>query len=196
MNTSLDLLKKLAKSFGPATEKLASVVLDDPRFVDWSGSTRKDTHHYGRGQLAQHTLEVAELALLNNQYFHTIGKSVNSEWLFLACLFHDAGKMWDYAPTSEELTDWTNTPHKKKIYHISRSAIVWSKAFDQHGSHLPVEAHDEVLHGILAHHGRREWGSPVEPQNRLGYLVHLADMLSARIDDCELPKLTHEHDKR
>jgi 23S rRNA maturation-related 3'-5' exoribonuclease YhaM len=45
--------------------------------------------------------------------------------------------------------------------------------------------HDKVLHCILAHHGCRAWGSPVAPSTREAWLVHLADAISARADDCD-----------
>jgi 3'-5' exoribonuclease len=37
-----------------------------------------------------------------------------------------------------------------------------------------------IEHAILAHHGRQEWGSPVEPVTAEAYILHYADMLSVR----------------
>jgi len=47
---------------------------------------------------------------------------------------------------------------------------------------VDAQYHDAVLHCILSHHGRREWGSAVAPSSREAWLVHLADMKSARMD--------------
>jgi 3'-5' exoribonuclease len=44
---------------------------------------------------------------------------------------------------------------------------------------------NNVLHNILAHHGQRAWGSPVAPATKEAWILHLADNLSARLDDCD-----------
>jgi len=72
---------------------LASYVLTDRRFEQWSGASREGCHHYGDGQLIQHTLEVVEISLMNNKYF---GFEIDPRKIYLAGLFHDVGKMWDY----------------------------------------------------------------------------------------------------
>lgn len=195
MNNAVQKLIEIGRNLGIEVLDLADVVLDDEKFGIWSGSAMSFVHHYGKGQLAQHTLEVVELAMRNNEYFKTLGKGVDDRLVYLAAVFHDAGKMFDYAPKEEcdlatwETTisydNWESTDHKLKIYHISRSGLIWSKAFDKLGSFLPPEAHDQVLHAILAHHGQKEWGSPVTPKTRLAWLIHLADNTSARMDDCE-----------
>jgi 3'-5' exoribonuclease len=33
---------------------------------------------------------------------------------------------------------------------------------------------------MLAHHGRKEWGSPVEPATNEAWILHAADMMSSR----------------
>lgn len=189
---NIPALKEIAKKL--KVNELANVVLDDKRFVICSGSAKKIHHHYGNGGLQQHTFEVVELCLLNNEYYKPLNKAVCERKLFLAALFHDAGKMWDYRYSEniayEELDlmlgkegkveGWISTPHKRNIHHISRSAIVWSQAAKDHGFE---DQNDEVLHAILAHHGLREWGSPVSPNSRLAWLLHLCDGISARMDD-------------
>jgi 23S rRNA maturation-related 3'-5' exoribonuclease YhaM len=44
---------------------------------------------------------------------------------------------------------------------------------------------DEVLHAILAHHGFQEFGSPVQPNSKVAWLLHLCDSISARMDDVD-----------
>jgi 3'-5' exoribonuclease len=191
-------LKNLASTFGKQTEVLANVVLDNPKFDLWTGAGYSFQHHYGQGQLAQHTLEVAELSLRNNIYFMGLNKGVDEKQLFLSAVYHDVGKIYDYAPKLPETglqevnyNVWHKTEHHPRIYHISRSAIIWSKAFDEFGDTLSTEVHDDVLHAILAHHGRHEWRSTSTPKTRMAWLLHLSDCMSARVDDCikEKPSL-------
>jgi 23S rRNA maturation-related 3'-5' exoribonuclease YhaM len=72
------------------------------------------------------------------------------------------------------------------IHHISRSGLVWCQAAQNAGWNQPDI--DEVWHCILSHHGMKEWGSPVAPQTRMAWLLHLADGLSARLDDFDKRK--------
>lgn len=169
-------------SVGP----ISNVVLDDPRFPVWSGSSKPFMHHYGQGGLAQHTLEVADLCLSNVDYFCGLGKEVDRQKMFLAALFHDSGKMWDYAPARNPATlapdyqTWESTEHKRQVHHITRSALLWGEA---KAKFLPDQTDDDVLHAILAHHQLRQWGSPVMPNSRMAWVLHLCDNLSARVDD-------------
>ena len=81
---------------------------------------------------------------------------------------------------------WKETKHKRLIHHISRSAIEWSNSFDVEWEwEYKEKYHDEVLHAILAHHGCREWGSPVAPYSKVAWLLHLSDSMSARMNDCD-----------
>ncbi len=161
---------------------ISNVVIQDPRFPIWSGSSKPNQHHYGKGGLAIHTSEVIELCLRTNEYFKSTGKDMPpDDKVFLAALFHDCGKMWDYEPTDKTHTNWQGGPHKRLIHHISRSGVVWMEAKQKFSY---KDDHDEILHAILSHHGQREWGSPVAPATRLAWLLHLCDGLSARIEDC------------
>ena len=45
---------------------------------------------------------------------------------------------------------------------------------------IPAELVNQVGHCILAHHGHKEWGSPVEPITTEARILHFADDLSAR----------------
>ena len=178
-------------------EKIASIVLDHPKFIEWSGCSHHSAHHYGTAGLQYHTWEVAALCELNTAYFINQGKNIDNKILFLSALFHDFGKIWDYdretnfqskyidfvhtAGGLDPADQWQGTSHKRNLHHISRSGIEWSKAVDKTDSCKDIE--DEVLHCILSHHGQRAWGSPVAPKSIEAWILHLCDGLSARADD-------------
>jgi 3'-5' exoribonuclease len=187
---SLRYLERVADSL--CVGGIASHVLDDDRFYLWSGSSRIDQHHYGKHGLVVHTAEVARLCISNNEY---LGNKLDNTELFLSALFHDCGKMWDYAPHSfeNEVPDygnWISTPHKRTIHHISRSAIEWnlasySKETCERYAYISEDLLNAVTHNILAHHGQRAWGSPVAPKTGAAWMLHLCDGISARMNDCD-----------
>lgn len=190
----IELIEQIAD--GLQVLPMAKRVTTIPNFAIWSGSHSPHGHHYGKGGLAKHTREVIQLCLVNAGYCNADINKVN---LFLAALYHDVGKLWDYEPTRESLPygnssnerawgknpneykDWKKTSHKNKIHHITRSIIVWQEDAKIYG--VDEESKDEITHAILAHHGHKEWGSPVEPQTRLACMLHCCDLLSARMDD-------------
>lgn len=174
------LLQQWANDISPAVEFLSSLVLSKKDFQQWSGSGKPEHHHYGDGGLQFHTWEVVKLALDNARFSESIGQAVNQEVLFLACVYHDVGKIWDYRRTD---WGWERAPHARLIHHISRSCMIWAETIAQFPQYHRFK--DAVAHCIISHHGLREWGSPVAPSSREAWILHLSDALSARMNDCE-----------
>lgn len=166
-----------------------------PQFERWPGSHNKMLHHYEEGGLARHTWEIVDVGMHIIPQLNLCGK-VDPREYYLAALFHDTGKLFDYEPViqkttlagidwgKETITEWKSTEHKRLIYHLPRSAIIWHDIVGKF-SELNDMYHDRVLHAILAHHGQREFGSPVAPKTRVAWLLYLCDSISARMDDCE-----------
>jgi 3'-5' exoribonuclease len=193
---SIEYLRLTARKF--EVESLCEVILNDERFPIWSGSGKPMQHHYGKGGLAIHTAEVVKLCLANNESLGDF-PMIDARQMFLAAFFHDVGKMWDYAPDDNpklenpDYQNWVGTSHKRHIHHISRSALVWQESITAYCKKylngkpkwLTDTYIDEVLHAILAHHGLRQWGSPVMPNTRLAWMLHLCDGISARMNDAD-----------
>lgn len=184
----LGALKTHARGEGKDVLQVSDYLLGDNRFPYWSGSSIKGQHHYGKGGLIVHTLEVVRLCFAS---IHCLREyEVDTTELFLAALFHDAGKLYDYEPVvrgypdAPEYSEWVSTPHKRYIHHISRSALMWSEASKIVPS-IQSKYHDSVLHAILAHHTSREAGSPVAPKSRVAWLITLCDNMSARMNDAD-----------
>jgi 3'-5' exoribonuclease len=192
INNYISELREMAESYGKDCAAISEEILSIPDFAIWSACEHETGHQYGVGGLAKHTYEVAYLCERNGVMSNTFGNSlVNRRILFLASLFHDVGKLRDYKFTTDAfgITKWERTPHKRHIHHISRSAITWTHAVAATGLCRDIE--DDVLHCILSHHGRREWGSPVAPCSREAWILHLSDMLSARCNDCDRVDMVH-----
>lgn len=163
-------------------------VLGDPRFSEWSGSGKDIHHHYGDGGLLTHTYEVVTYCgNIADTHGHVKGdrKQINQAELFISAVWHDYGKIWDYQKVNGIWGKHDN--HARQIHHISRSALEFSNWYDQmedDGENLSEVNKDNIIHNILSHHGMREWGSPVAPATKEAWILHLADNISARLDDC------------
>jgi 3'-5' exoribonuclease len=191
------LLREMANSYGEPTKSLAEYLLNDVRFPIWTGAGLSYQHHYGQGGLIRHTYEVVNLCFNVKNYIESVRAPVEmtnnackieDKVLFLAALFHDAGKMDAYriVPTVPETpyAKWETAPFARLIYHIPGSATIWTEACMK-AKVKEKDLHNKVLHAILAHHGSREAGSPVAPKTREAWLVHLCDGISARMDDAD-----------
>src|SRR5581483_1446917 len=127
-------------------------------------------HHNYAGGLPEHTLEVARFAMN-----FAVGYQ-QEDLALVAAVFHDYGKIHEYVIEADGKI--SRTPFQKDVGHVVWGWQEFNLAALAVG--LPAEQRDEIAHALLAHHGRREWGSPVEPRTPLAWALHSADMLSSR----------------
>jgi len=157
--------------------------LDDNRFLSWSGSGTPDHHHYGTGGLVQHTCEVLTISLESARLVGLNFAENAKQAIVYASLYHDIGKLWSYE--LDVLGRWAYSRTNKEQGHIARSYHEWMKDSAGVLSDYMIE---HVAHAILAHHGFKDWGSPVTPKTRLAWLIHSADYMSANLSN---PLETH-----
>lgn len=198
----IDELITIGFSIDNQIGSIAKYLVLQENFQVWTGSQEPNKHHYGEGGLLRHTYEVVTLCRKNSEIIFSLNNSEMCEvTLFLAALYHDSGKLWDYKPLysddghascfgyKNKYQVWTGTAHKRNIHHISRSALFFNDVANKFNIHSSLI--DKIIHCILSHHGQRSWGSPVAPNSKEAYLLHLCDMISARTDDCEKIDLVH-----
>ena len=139
-------------------------VLHDPRFQISPGGSEHH-HNYPHG-LIIHVNEVMQnvLSMASNP----------SDDLITAVIWHDYMKIKDYALDGEQVV---KLPYRKLINHVAGSAMEFHHA--AHGM-LSVPQLENIEHLLLSHHGRKEWGSPVEPLTAEAFILHAADMMSSR----------------
>jgi 3'-5' exoribonuclease len=140
-------------------------VLHDPRFQDAPGGS--DHHHNYKHGLIIHVDEV-----MQNVFSMTSGKP--SDDLITAVIWHDYMKIKDYGWEGETII---KLPYHKLINHVTGSAIAFNQAAQ---GIIPLVQLENIEHLILSHHGRKEWGSPVEPATAEAFILHAADMMSSR----------------
>jgi len=147
-------------------------VVSDPLFQRQVGSC--DHHHNYRGGLMVHTYEVAHYALDMAKAFW---EDVDRDVLLTAAIWHDYTKIHEYE-VGDKTYDIRKTSYKKIIGHVAGSYGEFVKFVA--GKDLDPDIQRRIEHALLAHHGRQEWGSPVEPQTLESHLLHSADMISSR----------------
>lgn len=155
-------------------------------FHSTPGSTQG--HHKEYGGLLLHVAQVLRLALSAVEALDTENEAQNKFNRVCTCLaavYHDVGKCYCYRPVyvgggEKEFVDKATerTWDDMHIGHIVRSYEIFCEEVPNGLENDPVTK--QVKHMILSHHGRREWGSPVEPQNCLARLFHQADDNSAK----------------
>jgi 3'-5' exoribonuclease len=150
--------------------EMCYVVLDDPRFG--IAPAAKKYHHAYAGGLAVHTAEVHRMA---------IAMSVGTQFALLtvAAIWHDYLKVEEYEVVKgEDGPEYGSTRFADLIYHPAggyAEFLVLARRLDVDA--LTVQ---EIGHCILSHHGRQEWGAPVEPKTEAAWFLHSADMWSSR----------------
>lgn len=132
-------------------------------------------HHAWIGGLAEHTLEVAELADMYCQR----NRGVDRDILLAAALLHDIGKVNEIETDSLGLP-LGFTAEGKLLRHIYLGMEHVEQACRQVGA--STETALIIKHCILSHHGQPEWGSPVEPMMMEAELLHYLDNISAKTD--------------
>lgn len=147
----------------------------------WPASINK--HHNWAGGLIQHTMEVMRFGVSMARQAKELGADIDTRIVIWATLFHDLGKMDDYERFWESGGSyWQKSPHYDMIHHVAKSYQYWTSpdklALGLVVTSIDQRKHEQVSHCILAHHGRKEYGSPVTPAIKEAWIVHLADMAS------------------
>ena len=133
-------------------------------------SAAKSLHHSYMGGLIEHTLNVTELCdYLSGRYV------VNRDILITTALLHDLGKIYELSAfPANEYTD-----EGQLLGHIVICAELVSREADKIPG-FPSMLLTLVRHGILAHHGEYEFGSPKLPMTMEAFVLHAADNLDAK----------------
>lgn len=136
----------------------------------------RNHHAYARG-LAEHTLSmVCAARSLVRHYRDFYGDPIDEALVVAGVLLHDAGKVLEY---EREGLLWGTSVAGELVGHIPfMDAMILEAA-------RKVEADPSVVlrlrHIVLSHHGRKDFGSPVEPKTLEAQIVHQVDMLDSRM---------------
>lgn len=131
-------------------------------------------HHAYQGGLLNHTHQM--LHMLEGLY-PCLPYQIKVERCILAILFHDYGKVYEYNRQGDTQSDMY------LLGHIYIGAHKLQNVLEQHG--VEAEEVKRIVHCVLAHHGQREYGSPVLPCIQEAAIVTYLDNISAKVDAME-----------
>lgn len=129
-------------------------------------------HHAALGGLLRHTFEVASIG----RAIATVA-GADRDLVLAGALLHDIGKLEAYT--------WTGpfelTRPGTLLGHVALGARMLDRRVQESGdvacSALEL---DLLLHLVLSHHGKLEFGAPVQPMTLEAEILHYADDASAR----------------
>lgn len=149
----------------------------------------RDFHHAYVGGLVEHVWSMTRLAVYTSEhyarYYPDLEPPLNRSLVIAAVILHDIGKLkeLEFTPAQARYTD-----EGRLIGHIvigrdiARDAAAAIPGF-------PAETLMLLEHAILAHHGTRAFGSPVEPQTLEALIVSQLDLLDAKVNAVALARM-------
>ena len=145
------------------------------RFVEAPSARR--IHHAYRSGFLEHIYELLVLARPLMELYPEIDRDL----LLAGILLHDIGKL-------EELAwgwDTNLTLEGHLVGHIVLGGRMVSRAIDAIKG-FPKGRAVELLHLVVSHHGRLEWGSPRRPKSIEAMALHHLDNLDAQVNRIKL----------
>ncbi len=156
-------LKGLADSFLSDRDFMADFVL---------APAAREVHHPYVGGLLEHTHNVVRICRMVTLIY----PALDADLLVVGAFLHDVGKVRQYR--WRRAIDHT-TPGRLVGHVVMGAEMMRKRALKIAG--FPRDVLLKLEHMILSHHGRREWGSPVEPAFEEAAMLHMADYMDSRM---------------
>lgn len=129
-------------------------------------------HHNWIGGLLEHTLEVLDFCELAARKFPQLDRDL----LVAGALLHDIGKLEELEVTSRI----KGTNAGQLVGHVMLGALYVAGKIDEM-EEFDEELKNKILHILVSHHGKRDYGSPKEPMFPEALAVYYADEMSSKL---------------
>ena len=130
-------------------------------------------HHARIGGLLEHVSSVLQLAKLVASHY----RDINSDLLACGVLMHDVGKIFEL--TSDRSFDYTD--EGRLLGHIAIGSAWLERRCDEIEG-FPSRLKTLLLHMVLSHHGKLEFGSPQVPLFPEALALHFVDDLDSKLE--------------
>jgi 3'-5' exoribonuclease len=164
-----ELLTSLARD---DSRRLAAVALERHGAALRVHPAAKTIHHAYRGGLLEHTVSMLGLAARIAEHYPELDRDL----LLLGVLFHDLGKIVELGemPGSDYTAPGRLVGHIVIGRDLAREAAAAVESF-------PADRLLQLEHLVLAHQGRQEYGSPVEPATAEALALAAIDDLDSKL---------------
>jgi len=162
----------------PALRALVEAVwADEPLLADLKRAPAAEKlHHAYLGGLVEHTLSIADTAVLVCRHYPKLDRDV----LLVGVLWHDLGKVRELA--YEKALGYTDAG--RLVGHLIQGVAMLNEkiqAVRAGGTDFPEPLADVLRHMILAHHGEYAFGSPKLPMTAEAFALNHLDNLDAKL---------------
>ena len=173
-----DLERRLAAIFPSALERPVMRALAEEAQKRFGAALRehpaaKSIHHAYLGGLLEHVVKMSELAVDICGHYPEIDRDL----VLLGVYFHDLGKIREIGamPVNDYTVEGQLVGHIVIGVELVRECCAEVEGF-------PKDLRLHLEHLVVSHHGRREWGSPIEPSTPEAFVLHLIDNLDSKLN--------------
>ncbi len=186
----IDLIERCIDQ--PELRRLVETILHEHEPLFKKMPAAQGIHHSYTGGLIEHVWSMTRIAsfLADHyaKYYDQLNPPFNRGVVIAATILHDIGKLreLEYHPVEAKYTT-----EGCLIGHILMGRDMIREAASQIEG-FPEETLMLLEHAILAHHGKREFGSPVLPQTMEALLVSFIDELDAKMNSVARERMTSQ----
>ena len=131
-------------------------------------------HPYKCGNL-EHTMGMIMICKTYEEFYQR-NTELDLDLIYTGIILHDIGKIFEYKINN-------GLPSLNKDYallsHINLGDQIVTE-YIKKIDNFPQDIENRIRHIILSHHGRKEWGSPIEPQFPEAEIIHYIYMIDSR----------------
>jgi len=177
-NKDLEILYKKLKEYIEKIQNEKLKLLLNNIFYEIGESFKRhpaaiSIHHNWIGGLLEHTLEIIRYCEVSAELYPELDKDL----LITGALLHDIGKLDEM-----EMTTRIKGTNKGMFSgHVVLGSILISNKMDELG--LDEELKDKILHMMVSHHGKEEYGAIKEPMFPEALALYHADESSSKISE-------------
>ena len=163
----------------PDLQALLQLFLADPSIAEplREAPAAKALHHAWIGGLLEHIVALLDLCELTAAHYNAAGDQlIHRDLLLAGAILHDIGKLHELRWG----TSFSYSTEGQLLGHISIGAAMIDRKLAELPN-FPPRLRTLLLHIVLSHHGRLEFGSPKLPMTPEALLFHYLDDLEAKM---------------
>jgi 3'-5' exoribonuclease len=170
-----DLAKAIEDVKNPHIKELLARIFADESIADKfkRAPAAVSIHQPYIGGLLEHTRSVLRAAYLLMKHYTMLDRDL----IVAGVILHDIGKINEL----EYATAIRYSDYGELVGHIVDSVVIVER-FAAQIEGFPRELLNRLVHLLVAHHGEREYGSPVLPKTPEAFFLHYLDNLDAKLE--------------